>query len=277
MSSTDQATTKVARDYYNSCDADTFYCSIWGGEDIHIGLYQSDDESICDASRRTVERMAELAGPWDKNTKVLDIGAGYGGAMRFLAKEYGCKAVALNLSEVENERDRKMNKEQGLDHRIDVVDGSFEELPFPDGSFDVVWSQDAILHSGDREKVMREVVRVLKPGGRFVFTDPMRSDNCPPGVLQPILDRIHLNDLGSPSFYRKTGEKLGLTVVTDEDHSEQVANHYGRVLRETKACEAELSKDVSKEYIANMKKGLRHWVDGGKNGYLSWHIFVLRK
>ena len=48
----------TARDYYNSEDADAFYATIWGGEDIHIGLYESLDESITDASRRTVEHMA---------------------------------------------------------------------------------------------------------------------------------------------------------------------------------------------------------------------------
>ncbi|MDN5874768.1 MAG: class I SAM-dependent methyltransferase, partial [Sinobacteraceae bacterium] len=52
----------VARDYYNSSDADTFYFTIWGGEDLHVGLYRTADEDIFEASRRTVESMAEKAG-----------------------------------------------------------------------------------------------------------------------------------------------------------------------------------------------------------------------
>jgi ubiquinone/menaquinone biosynthesis C-methylase UbiE len=44
---------------------------------------------------------------------------------------------------------------------------------------------------------MTEVDRVLKPGGELVFTDPMQADDCPDGVLQPVLDRIHLESLGS--------------------------------------------------------------------------------
>ncbi|MEE4331380.1 MAG: SAM-dependent methyltransferase, partial [Wenzhouxiangella sp.] len=70
---------ETAREYYNSSDADNFYFHIWGGEDIHIGLYQSDEEPIADASRRTVRRMAELAGDLGPQTRVLDLGAGYGG------------------------------------------------------------------------------------------------------------------------------------------------------------------------------------------------------
>lgn len=275
--STEKAAIETAREYYNSHDADNFYHIIWGGEDIHVGLYESDDEPIFDASRRTVESLASRLSGLGPQTRVLDIGAGYGGAARYLAKKYGCPVVALNLSEVENERDRQMNKEQGLDHLVEVVDGAFEELPFEDNSFDVVWSQDAILHSADRERVLREAVRVLKPGGELVFTDPMQSDSCDASRLQPILDRIHLPSLGSPSFYRQTVSQLGLQEVSYDDHTHQLPRHYGRVLRELETREHELDGVVSKEYVERMKKGLRHWVEGGQRGDLAWGIFHFRK
>src|SRR6056297_454104 len=210
MGSNYSAAVNTARDYYNSNDADNFYFTIWGGEDIHIGLYQVPEEPIFDASRRTVREMAALVGELDENSRILDIGAGFGGAARYLARTFGCQVVALNLSEAENDRNREMNREQGVDHLIEVVDASFEDIPYQDKSFDLVWSQDAILHSGDRPKVLAEVARVLKPGGRFVFTDPMMADDCPQGVLQPILDRIHLETLGSPGFYREQARKLGM-------------------------------------------------------------------
>ncbi|MEJ2646559.1 MAG: methyltransferase domain-containing protein [Gammaproteobacteria bacterium] len=271
------AAVATARDYYNSDDADNFYYTIWGGEDIHVGLYQADDESIFDASRRTVERLAGKLSGLGKDSRVLDLGAGYGGAARYLASTYGCRVVALNLSEVENERDRQMNRDEGLDGLIEVVDGSFDALPYADDTFDFIWSQDAILHSDNRTKVMQEAARVLKPGGEMVFTDPMQADNCPEGVLQPILDRIHLESLGSPNFYRDTARQVGLEDLGFEDHTEQLPRHYFRVLQETESVEADLRKVVSTDYIERMKKGLRHWVDGGNAGYLAWGIFHFRK
>ncbi|WP_292484853.1 class I SAM-dependent methyltransferase [Methanohalobium sp.] len=277
MSESEKTAVDKAQEYYNSNDADNFYFTIWGGEDIHVGLYQSEDEPIFDASRRTVERMASKINNLNKNSKILDIGAGYGGAARYLARNYGCQVVALNLSEVENERDSKMNEEQALDHLITVVDGSFENLPYPDDSFDVVWSQDSILHSNEREQVIKEVARVLKSGGDFIFTDPMQTDDCPEGVLQPILDRIHLESLGSPGFYRKSAKKYGMKEMEFEEHTSQLPTHYGRVLKETKRREDELSKVVSQEYINNMKQGLQHWVNGGNSGYLTWGIFHFSK
>ena len=53
--------------------------------------------------------------------------------------------------------------------------------------------------------------------------------------------------------------------------------HYARVLEEMEAREAELRKVVSQNYINNMKKGLRYWIDGGKKGYLAWGIFHFKK
>ncbi|MGH8500972.1 MAG: methyltransferase domain-containing protein [Gammaproteobacteria bacterium] len=273
------ASTNTARDYYNSRDADNFYYFVWGGEDIHVGVYESEQEPIADASRRTVERMAARLSRLNAQSGVLDIGAGFGGSMRYLARTFGCHGVALNLSEAENARNREMNAEQGLASQIEVVDGSFEDIDYPDASFDVVWCQDAILHSGRRGRVLEEVARVLKPGGEFVMTDPMQADDCPPNVLQPILDRIHLETLGSPGFYRDTMTALGLHDLGYQDHRQQLVTHYARVLQELESQEDRLVRGrmVSAEYIDRMKKGLTHWVEGGRKGYLAWGIFHFRK
>lgn len=263
----------TARDYYNSPDADRFYASVWGGEDIHVGIYESPDERIFDASRRTVETMARNLDGLGPESRVLDIGSGYGGSSRYLASTRGCRVTALNVSEVENERARKLNRQKGLDGLVEVLDGTFEEIPAEDGAYDVVWSQDAILHSGDRGKVFSEAARVLKDGCEFTFTDPMQTDGCPDGVLEPILERIHLDSLGSPGFYRRTAEALGMDDLGFEDYSEHLPTHYARVLEETERDEENLSAVISEDYIRRMKKGLGRWVEGGRRGYLAWGIF----
>lgn len=267
---------KTAQTYYNSSDADRFYATIWGGEDIHIGLYATPDEPISAASQRTVQRMAQVLGTLDQNTRVLDIGAGYGGAARYLARTFGCRVACLNLSEIQNERNRRLNDEQGLAHLIDVADGSFEEIPYDESLFDVVWSQDAILHSGDRRRVFEEVRRVLKRGGSFIFTDPMQSDECPEGVLQPVLDRIHLDSLGSYAFYRKVARHLGFQEIEIIDMSENLVTHYSRVRAELQQRYDEMITVVSREYVDNMLKGLGHWIEAGQKGYLRWGVVHFR-
>ena len=271
------AVVNTARDYYNSEDADNFYFHIWGGEDIHIGLYEREDEEIATASRRTVETMARQVPGLGAESRVLDLGAGYGGAARYLARTFGCHVTALNLSEAENARDRAMNREAGLDPLIEVVDGNFEQVPGPDNQYDLVWSQDAILHSPNREQVIREAARVLKPGGHLLFTDPMQADDCPEGVLQPVLDRIHLASLGSIVFYRQAAQAAGLAEVGVENLTGQLVRHYGRVRDELQRQRTALDGKVSEAYVERMLAGLQHWVDAGKAGYLAWGILHFRK
>ena len=272
----DSEVVKITKDYYNSSDADEFYYNIWGGEDIHIGIYEGEKESIFDASRRTVEKMASLI-KINKDMRILDLGSGYGGAARYLAKKYGCRISCLNLSKKENERNREKNKKGELDNLIDVIDGNFEKIPFYDSTFDIVWSEDAMLHSGNKDKVFEEAFRVLKTGGELIFTDPMQSDDCPEGVLQPVLDRIHLDSMGSFDFYKKTAADKGFKKKDIIDLSENLVQHYSRVHDELVRRYNAITEICSKEYIDRMLKGLNHWIEAGKKDYLTWGILHYKK
>jgi len=268
---------KRTEDYYDSKDADEFYFHIWGGEDIHVGLYKQDSQDIVTASRRTVERMAEKLEGLPGNTRVLDIGAGYGGAARYLAKEFGWQVTCLNLSTVQNDRNLGMTAEQGLAGLIEVVDGNFENLPFDQDSFDVVWSQDAILHSGDRFKVFQEVDRVLRPGGHFLFTDPMQKEDADPDALAPVLARIHLDTMGSIEDYNVFATQLGWDQLEIVRKDHQLIRHYSAVLRNLESRQEDLKQKISETYITNMMQGLRRWIDAGKTGQLAWGILHYRK
>jgi sarcosine/dimethylglycine N-methyltransferase len=266
----------VAEQYYDSRDADNFYLDIWGGEDIHIGLYEETDD-IAEASRRTVVRMAVRLPDLGAAMRIIDLGAGYGGAARYLAREFGCEVVCLNLSDVQNETNRRLTAAQGLAGRIRVEHGSFEQVDEPDGAFDVVWSQDSFLHSGDRERVIAEAHRLLKPGGTLIFTDPMQADDCPPGVLQPVYDRIHLRSLGSFGFYRAAALARGFETVSIEDLTHDLRAHYARVREVLLADYDEMARRSSCDYLDRMIVGLGNWVDAADKGYLAWGIMTFRK
>jgi sarcosine/dimethylglycine N-methyltransferase len=267
---------EITEDYYDSDDADTFYSTIWGGEDLHIGIYD-DTRDIAGASARTVERMAETLGRLDAATRVLDIGAGYGGAARHLASRFGCEVRCLNISETQNDTNRARTRQRKLAHLVSVVHGAFEDIPEPDTSFDVVWSQDALLHSDQRRKVLEEVFRVLRPGGGFVFTDPMQADDCPPDVLQPVYDRLGLTSLGSFRFYGEAARQVGFEIAGQVDLTRHLSSHYARVAEELRAHYDSLADRVSREYMDRMLVGLDHWVAAADAGYLAWGIQLLRK
>jgi len=269
-------TREATEDYYDSDDADTFYSTIWGGEDLHVGLYDGTND-IRTASDATVDRMIDklTLGP---DQRVIDFGAGYGGAMRRLVKRTGAEALCLNISATQNDRNRNLIRQAGLSDKITVKHGVFEDVPEPDASADVVWSQDAILHSSDRAKVMMEAHRVLKTGGILIFTDPCQADDVAPNVLQPVYNRLNLPDLGSFRFYREAAEAAGLVLVEQEDLTGQLRTHYSRV-REELLANADRLRDlgVSAHYIDTMSAGLAHWVDAADAGNLVWGIQIFKK
>jgi SAM-dependent methyltransferase len=267
----------VTEDYYDSEDAHAFYSLIWGGEDLHIGLYDETSD-IRAASDTTIDRMVDVLPAITADTAILDIGSGYGGAMRRVASKHGCKATCLNLSEVQNDTNRLKIRRAGLHDRIRVVHGVFENIPEPNASYDVVWSQDAILHSDQRDKVLAEVWRVLKPGGHFVFTDPCQADDVPEGVLQPVYDRLQLTSLGSHRFYRDAAKALGFEIVRQDEMTDQLRTHYDRVRQELVANYDMLRDNgASAEYLDKMIIGLENWVKAADAGHLAWGIHLFRK
>jgi len=228
------------------------------------------DFDIRTASRLTVDAMVAKLGDIS-GKRVIDLGAGYGGAARVLAKKHGAHVTCLNLSLKENARNRELTQAAGLSDKISVVDGSFDDMPFADAEFDVAWSQDAILHAPDRLAVLREVERVLKPGGQFVFTDPMQADGLvDTHALQPIYDRIHLADLASIGFYRKALTDLGFAEVETDELTRQLGNHYARV-REVMLEKLE-EFGLPDAFVERMGDGLELWVNGATTRQLSWAI-----
>jgi glycine/sarcosine/dimethylglycine N-methyltransferase len=272
----DNSVTAEAESYYDSDDADAFYSMIWGGEDIHVGCYE-ETRDIKKASIETIDRMVRQLSNIGSSTKVLDLGAGYGGSARRLASEHGCTVTCLNISEAQNDTNRYKNRTAGLQDEIRVIHGSFDDIPEPDNTFDVVWSQDAILHAPDRRKVLAEAFRVLKPGGELIFTDPMQADDVPEGVLQPVYDRLNLPNLGSMGFYREAAEAAGFEVLDQIDLVHNLRTHYDRVREELESRYDELASASSKAYLDRMLVGLKNWVDAADSGYLAWGIQRFRK
>lgn len=274
-----------AKAYYDSSSADKFYFSIWGGNDIHIGIYASPTEPIAQASQRTVSRMAQKVSTISNishNTRILDLGSGFGGSARWLAKEYGCKVTCLNISEVQNVRNRTITEKEGLAGLIEVIEGNFEELPFEEGTFDVVWSQDSFLHSSDRGKVISEISRVLVPrNGVVVFTDPMASANASDSDerLVEIKQRLQIDTFGSRAFYREGFGGEGFEEVGFEGLGGMLVRHYGRVLEELRGRREELIRggEMSEGYVEGVERGLRAWVKGGEEGMLDWGIHLFRR
>jgi sarcosine/dimethylglycine N-methyltransferase len=122
--------------------------------------------------------LATLAGI-TAETSVLDVGSGVGGPARFLAASYGCRVTGVDLSEPFVDAARYLTERTGQSGLVSFQTASALELPFDDGSFDVVLLQHVAMNISDRPRLYREIRRVLKSGGRFATFDVVLNSGEP--------------------------------------------------------------------------------------------------
>lgn len=261
------------KEYYDG-PADEIYRHIWG-ENIHIGYFESADESLRDAMKRSNERMAEGVG-LGTDDLVLDVGSGYGALARFLARRYGCEVVASNISERELDWGRELTAEQGLDDKVRFEWADFHELPFQTDEFDYYWSQEAFLHAVDKATVLGEARRVLKPGGAIVFTDLLVRDGTPAADRERIYDRVKSPDMWDTGAYKAALEAAGFTVETHEDWSTHVAPTYAWVRDQLELRREWFEDRIGQDVVDRTSAALQFWVDAANDGKIGWEYFVGR-
>ena len=114
------------------------------------------------------KRTAELA-TLREGLKVLDVSSGRGTQSIFYAKEFGVDVTGLDISEEMVETAVDNAEKAGLAHKVEFRLGDSQCLPFKDHSFDVVINECAVGIPDDSQKVLDEMVRVVKPGGRILI------------------------------------------------------------------------------------------------------------
>ena len=193
---------KFAADAQAAVRAETY------GEDIGQSSWMTADEL------RHFIKLLNIR----ESSNVLEVGSGSGGPALFLAKETRCKLMGVDVNEFGIKNANELAKERGLSDRaaFEQIDAS-KPLPFEDGSFDVVFSNDVMCHVPERQNVLKEWHRVLKPGGQMLFTDAL--------VISGIVSHDEIAKRSSIGlyFYLPPGEneriieEAGFEIVTVED------------------------------------------------------------
>ena len=152
--------------------------------------------------------LAELA-ELEPGERVLDLGAGIGGPARVLSARFGARVVAVEPTARFRRLAAELNAATGLEDAIEVVDAHGDALPFPDGSFDLVWTQAVLPNVADLAPFAAEAHRVLAPGGRWALAETVAG---PGGELRfpvPWADGPAESHLLAPEALRETLERPG--------------------------------------------------------------------
>ncbi len=117
------------------------------------------------------------------NKSVLDIGCGCGGAAIHLINKYGVKSVlGIDIEPLVIIRAQELAKKYNVSNITEFRCVTPGPLQMPDNSIDLVFSKEVFLHITNKKNLMKDIHRVLKPGGIIAVSDWMRFDDKPPSI-----------------------------------------------------------------------------------------------
>jgi len=171
------------------CSGSPSCCS--GGDPITTNLYSElqknelpDTAVLASLGCGNPTALAELK----PGETVLDLGSGGGIDVLLSARRVspGGKAYGLDMTEEMLALARANQKKAGVKN-VEFLKGEIENIPLPDNSVDVIISNCVINLSADKDRVLSEAIRVLKPGGRFAVSDVVTRGAIPEEIRKSVL------------------------------------------------------------------------------------------
>jgi cyclopropane fatty-acyl-phospholipid synthase-like methyltransferase len=141
---------------------------------FHFGFHDDEHKGHAEALENTNRALARI-GEIGANDRVLDAGCGLGGSSFWLAESVGAQVVGITLAQSQVDQARRIAARRGLADKVGFERANFTCTPFPSGSFDVVWALESLCHAEAKPMFYSEAARLLRPGGRLVIAEFIRT------------------------------------------------------------------------------------------------------
>lgn len=178
-----------------------------------------------------------------RGQRLLDVGSGIGGPARHFAQAAGCSVHGIDLTPEFVEVAGKLSGLVGMGDATTFSVADALNLPFEEAEFDAVVTQHVQMNIVDKERFYREIARVLRPGGSFVFNEILGSGKEPLVYPVPWSQSEENSFLATPEAIRGYMESAGLQVGEWQDRSAGALEGMGK-LAEVIAAKTDGSPDL---------------------------------
>lgn len=148
---------------------------------------------------------------------VLDVCSGFGGPARYLASQVGCHVTGIDVTKTRHATAVRLTELVNLSDQVAFQHGDALNLTFKDESFDVVMSQESFAHVPNKPLLICECARVLRPGGRLIFTDIVATPTLTTTELTRLQEGMAIASLETCEGYVQLAEQAGCTVIEHEN------------------------------------------------------------
>ncbi|WP_218082974.1 methyltransferase domain-containing protein [Anthocerotibacter panamensis] len=232
---TEQTPAQLVRDIQQFYDCSSrLWEKVWG-EHMHHGYWETPT-TVKDRRQAQVDLIVELL-KWCGVTtaqSVLDVGCGIGGSSLYLAQKFDARVTGITLSPVQAARAQARAQAHGLAGQVQFEVADALALPYPDNSFDVVWSLESGEHMADKKRFLSECLRVLRPGGKLMLATWCCRDGQLSRREEQQLEKLYkvyyLPYILSIPAYTQILTELGYSAIESTDWSQQVAQFWNLVI-----------------------------------------------
>lgn len=210
-------------DYYDQTRFD--YNVAWLNKEnlaVHFGFYDEEADKHADALSNTNRILADLASI-KEGELVLDAGCGKGGSCFWLVKNRAATTIGISPVPSQIEECQQHAKTNDLEKQAQFQVADYCATPFPDAHFDVVWACESLCHAPQKQNFYKEAYRILKPGGRLVIAEYLRSKRpliqTEEDLLMSWLNRWAIADIDSKEEHENHAKKEGFIQIRVEDYT----------------------------------------------------------
>ncbi|NER79117.1 MAG: methyltransferase domain-containing protein [Leptolyngbya sp. SIO1D8] len=214
--------------------------NLWG-EHMHHGFYGPTGTHQKVQHQAQVDLIDALLSWADVHQaqSILDAGCGIGGSALYLCDRFNASVQGITLSPQQAARATERAATAGLSDKAHFQVADVLQTPFPDHSFDLIWSLESGEHYPDKAQFFRESYRLLQPGGKLLMatwchrpTDSLAGDltESEQWHLESLYKAYHLPYVLSLPSYNQLAEQSGFTQIRTADWSDAVAPFWDAVI-----------------------------------------------